>query len=132
MLWNLTVFFPKKIKSVNRYWDETVKSLVAEYKEMLETKNAFVKKFALQVYKEFDSSYPMWLTAVKNIAQLDALMGLAKGSSNLGGMYFILYHERQPRANCSFLEPACRPTFVDDERSIMEFEDLRHPCVVPG
>lgn len=99
--------------SVNRYWDNTVKGLVTEYKEMLETKNAYVKKFSLEVYSNFDSSYPMWLAAVQSIAQLDALMGLAKGSINLG-------------------EPACRPTFVDEERSVMEFEELRHPCVVPG
>lgn len=62
-----------------------MKGLVIEYKEMLETKNAFVKKFSLEVYAEFDSSYPMWLASVQSIAQLDALMGLAKGSINLGG-----------------------------------------------
>lgn len=51
----------------------------------METKNAFVKKFALQVYAAFDESYAMWLSAVQSIAELDALMGLAKGSMNMGG-----------------------------------------------
>lgn len=30
------------------------------------------------------------------------------------------------------LEPACRPTFIEQERGVIEFEELRHPCVVPG
>ncbi|OAD06817.1 hypothetical protein MUCCIDRAFT_33695 [Mucor lusitanicus CBS 277.49] len=98
---------------VTRYWDNTVKNLVTEYRELMETKNAFVKKFALQVYAAFDESYDMWLSAVHSIAELDALMGLAKGSMNMG-------------------EPACRPVLLDQEKSVVEFEELRHPCVVPG
>ncbi|KAI7900009.1 muts domain V-domain-containing protein [Cokeromyces recurvatus] len=98
---------------VSRYWDSTIKRMVIEYKELLETKNAFVKKFVLQVYASFDESYDMWLNAVQSIAQLDALMGLAKGSLNMG-------------------EPACRPILLDQEKSVIEFEELRHPCVVPG
>ncbi|EPB93010.1 hypothetical protein HMPREF1544_00084 [Mucor circinelloides 1006PhL] len=98
---------------VTRYWDKTVKNLVNSYKEQLETKNAFVKKFVLEVYATFDESYTMWLSAVQSIAELDALMGLAKGSMNMG-------------------EPACRPVLLDQEKSIVEFEELRHPCVVPG
>ncbi|CEI93954.1 Putative DNA mismatch repair protein msh6 [Rhizopus microsporus] len=97
----------------NRYWDSTVKRLVTKYKELLETKNEFVKKFSQQVYAHFDEFYPMWLSAVSTVAQLDALMGLAKGSMNMG-------------------EPICRPTLLDQEKSVIEFEELRHPCVVPG
>jgi DNA mismatch repair protein MSH6 len=59
--------------------------MVTDYKELLETKNAFVKKFSLLVYSAFDESYSMWLTAVQSIAHIDALMGLAKGSINMGG-----------------------------------------------
>ncbi|KAI8389422.1 muts domain V-domain-containing protein [Blakeslea trispora] len=98
---------------ITRYWDNTVKTLVTTYKELLETKNEFVKKFALQVYEAFDSSYVTWLSSVQTIAHLDALMGLAKGSIQMG-------------------EPACRPVFVEQEKSLIEFKDLRHPCVVPG
>jgi DNA mismatch repair protein MSH6 len=25
--------------------------------------------------------------------------------------------------------PSCRPVFVEDERSVLEFEELRHPCM---
>jgi DNA mismatch repair protein MSH6 len=59
--------------------------MVSDYKELLETKNAFVKKFASEVYSAFDKSYSMWLAVVQSIAQIDALMGLAKGSINMGG-----------------------------------------------
>lgn len=59
--------------------------MVSEYKELLETKNEFVKTFSKQVYQHFDQSYPIWLSVVNTIAQLDALMGLAKGSMNMGG-----------------------------------------------
>lgn len=43
------------------------------------------------MYAAFDESYTMWLSAVQSIAELDALMGLAKGSMNMGGklIYFI-------------------------------------------
>lgn len=44
-----------------------------------------MKKFSLQMYAAFDESYTMWLSAVQSIAELDALMGLAKGSMNMGG-----------------------------------------------
>ncbi|GAA5799547.1 hypothetical protein HPULCUR_004963 [Helicostylum pulchrum] len=108
----------------NRYYDQTVKSLVLEFKELKETKNAFVKKFATQVYTKFDDSYPLWLSAVQNIAELDALMGLAKGSIQMGDQFMY--------SSTFMLEPACRPTFIEQERGVIEFEELRHPCVVPG
>jgi DNA mismatch repair protein MSH6 len=34
--------------------------------------------------------------------------------------------------NYTFIEPVCRPTLLDQEKSVIEFEELRHPCVVPG
>ena len=29
-------------------------------------------------------------------------------------------------------DPACRPEFVESERSVLELTSLRHPCVIPG
>ncbi|KAF7722208.1 DNA mismatch repair protein msh6 [Apophysomyces ossiformis] len=98
---------------VNRYWNSTVRGMVTQYKELLETKNAFIKNFTSEVYADFDKDYNMWLTAVQFIAQLDAILGLAKASASLG-------------------EPACRPELLDQETSVLDFEELRHPCVVPG
>ncbi|KAG0167716.1 DNA mismatch repair protein msh6 [Apophysomyces sp. BC1034] len=98
---------------VSRYWNSTIRGMVTKYKELLETKNGFIKNFTGEVYADFDKEYEMWLMAVQYIAQLDAIMGLAKASANLG-------------------EPACRPQLLDQETSVLEFEELRHPCVVPG
>src|SRR5439155_17994956 len=49
---------------------------------------------------------------VKTIAQLDCLISLARSSRALG-------------------EPSCRPEFVESSRSVLDFEELRHPCMVP-
>lgn len=86
----------------------------------------------MEVYASFDESYPMWLNAVKNIAELDALMGLAKGSVQMGGKLNLLFHVFMHILIVHVTEPACRPTFIDQEKSVIEFEELRHPCVVPG
>ncbi|KAI8886290.1 DNA mismatch repair protein Msh6 [Backusella circina FSU 941] len=98
---------------VTRYWNPTVKALVTQYKELIEHKNECVKEFTKGVYQEFDQHYTLWMSAVQNIATLDVLMSLAKGSSNMG-------------------EPACRPQFVNSEKGVIEFKDLRHPCVATG
>jgi DNA mismatch repair protein MSH6 len=98
---------------VTRYWNPTIKELVTQYRELIEYKNECVKDFTKTVYEEFDQIYTTWLSSVQIIATLDVLMSLAKGSFNMG-------------------EPACRPTFVDSEHAVMEFKDLRHPCISTG
>ncbi|KAI8143577.1 muts domain V-domain-containing protein [Fennellomyces sp. T-0311] len=98
---------------VNRYYDLDLKEMVQKYKELLETRNAFIKDFTSKVYGEFDQHYQDWLAATQHIAHLDSLMSLAKGSAKLG-------------------EPSCRPQLVDQENSVLEFRDLRHPCMIPG
>ncbi|OZJ02922.1 hypothetical protein BZG36_04117 [Bifiguratus adelaidae] len=98
---------------VNRYWTPEIKELVREYQEALETKNSIVKSFQSRVYARFDHHYATWMAATKSIAALDCLMSLAVSSVSIG-------------------EPACRPTFVDSERSVLEFEELRHPCIEAG
>ncbi|ORX63094.1 hypothetical protein DM01DRAFT_208046 [Hesseltinella vesiculosa] len=95
---------------VDRYWNPTLSQMVPDYKEQLEIKSSFIKNFASQVYAEFDGYYRMWLAAVDSLAQLDALLGLARGSARIGS-------------------PSCRPVFVDQEKSMISFEELRHPCV---
>jgi DNA mismatch repair protein MSH6 len=87
--------------------------LVTQYRELTEYKNECVKEFTKTAYEEFDQIYTTWLSSVQIIATLDVLMSLAKGYSNMG-------------------EPAGRPTFVDSEHAVMEFKDLRHPCILTG
>lgn len=64
-----------------------------------------------QVYEEFDKDYPMWMETVKLVAELDCLVSLSKSSAALG-------------------EPAVRPEIVESDVAIIEFEELRHPCVL--
>ncbi|KAI9729544.1 MAG: DNA mismatch repair protein msh6 [Cirrosporium novae-zelandiae] len=100
-------------QKVKRYYNPELRGLVRELQEAQETHAQIVKEVAGRFYAKFDEDYTMWLAAVKIIARLDCLISLAKASMALG-------------------EPSCRPVFVDDERSVIEFEDLRHPCMLPN
>ena len=100
-------------KAVKRYYTPELRALVRKLQEAQETHSQIVKDVAGRFYARFDEDYLTWLAAVKIVAQLDCLMSLAKASSALG-------------------EPCCRPTFVEEGRSVLEFEDLRHPCMLPN
>jgi DNA mismatch repair protein MSH6 len=98
-------------KAVKRYYNPELRKLVRKLQEAQETHGQIVKEVASRFYARFDEEYSAWLAAVKIIAQLDCLISLAKASASLGS-------------------PSCRPLFVDDERSVVEFEELRHPCML--
>ncbi|KAG9245224.1 muts domain V-domain-containing protein [Calycina marina] len=100
-------------KAVKRYYFPELKELVRDLQEAQEIHGQVVKQVAGRMYAKFDVDYKIWLAAVKVIAQLDCLISLAAASSALG-------------------QPSCRPEFVDSERSVMEFGELRHPCVLPN
>jgi len=97
--------------NVKRYYFKELEALVRELQEAEEIHSQIVKDVALRLFKRFDVDYEVWLQAIRIISQLDCLMSLAKSSSALG-------------------EPSCRPEFVDDERSVVKFEELRHPCML--
>jgi len=96
-----------------RYYFPELKTLIRQLQEAQETHGQIVKQVASRFYARFDQDYNIWLQAVKVIAQLDCLISLAAASATLG-------------------EPSCRPTFVESERSVVEFEELRHPCMLPN
>ena len=96
-----------------RYYFSTLKTLIRSLQEAQETHAQTIKKVAGRFYQRFDEDYKTWTQAVKVIAQLDCLISLAAASSALG-------------------EPSCRPTFVEGDRSVIEFEELRHPCMLPS
>ncbi|OJJ44601.1 hypothetical protein ASPZODRAFT_71397 [Penicilliopsis zonata CBS 506.65] len=115
---------PIKVKNVPKHWDQMsatkqvkryyfpeLRSLIRKLQEAQETHSQIVKEVAGRFYARFDESYMTWLAAVRIVAQLDCLISLAKASSSLG-------------------QPSCRPVFVEDERSVLEFEELRHPCLI--
>ncbi|KAK2608567.1 DNA mismatch repair protein msh6 [Conoideocrella luteorostrata] len=97
-------------KDVKRWYFPDLTQLVRELQEAEELHSQLIKETASRLFKKFDVDYNTWLLAIKIIAQLDCLVSLAKASASLG-------------------QPACRPHFVDEERSVIEFDDLRHPCM---
>ncbi|GJC84479.1 DNA mismatch repair protein msh6 [Colletotrichum liriopes] len=97
--------------SVKRYYFEELTELVRELQEAEETHSQIVKEVAERFFRRFDADYETWSQSIRIISQLDCLISLAKASSSLG-------------------EPSCRPQFVDQERSVVEFEELRHPCML--
>ena len=97
-------------KQVKRYYFPELKNLVRKLQEAQETHSQVVKEVAGRFYARFDENYDIWLAATQVIAQLDCLISLAKASASLG-------------------QPSCRPEFVDDGCSVLEFVELRHPCL---
>ncbi|KAB8265872.1 muts domain V-domain-containing protein [Aspergillus pseudonomiae] len=98
-------------KQVKRYYFPELRTIIRKLQEAQETHSQIVKEVAGRFYARFDEHYATWLAAVKIISQLDCLISLAKASSSLG-------------------QPSCRPVFVEDKRSVLEFEELRHPCLL--
>ncbi|KAL5392624.1 hypothetical protein PMIN06_006917 [Paraphaeosphaeria minitans] len=114
---------PKKVKvpkdwdqmsataKVTRYYTPELRKLVRALQEAQETHGQIVRDVAGRFCKRFDENYATWLAAVKVVAQLDCLISLAKASASLG-------------------EPSCRPVFSEAKRSIVDFQELRHPCML--
>ena len=100
-------------QKVKRYYSPELRALVRQYQEAQETHKQIVKEMSGRFFHKFDEHYETWLAAVRIISHLDCLISLSRASSALG-------------------EPACRPIFVDDPRTVIEFEDLRHPCMLPN
>ncbi|CAN8100993.1 unnamed protein product [Discula destructiva] len=96
---------------VKRYYFRQLEELVRELQEAEETHSQIVKDVASSFFRRFDTDNETWLQAIRVVSQLDCLISLAKSSLALG-------------------HPSCRPVFVDDERSAVEFEELRHPCML--
>jgi DNA mismatch repair protein MSH6 len=114
---------PKKIKvpsswaqmsataKVTRYYTPELRKLVRALQEAQETHGQIVREVAGRFYKRFSEDYNDWLAAIKIVAQLDCLISLAKASTSLG-------------------QPSCRPTFSKSKRTVIDFEELRHPCML--
>ncbi|KAK9423735.1 putative DNA mismatch repair protein [Seiridium unicorne] len=97
--------------SVKRYYFKELTDLVRQLQEAEETHAQLVKDVAFRLFRRFDVDYATWLQAIRIISQLDCLISLAKSSAALG-------------------EPSCRPVFVDEERTVVDFQELRHPCML--
>ena len=98
-------------QAVKRYYFPELRRLVRKLQEAQETHSQIVKEVAKRFYERFAGHDEIWLAAVRIVAQLDCLISLAKASAGMG-------------------QPACRPTFVDQARSVMDLQELRHPCLL--
>lgn len=98
-------------KQVKRYYTPELRQLVRKLQEARETHAKIAKEVASRFYVRFDETYAQWLAAVQIIAHLDCLISLARTSASLG-------------------TPSCRPKFVTDARSVLSFNDLRHPTML--
>lgn len=99
-------------KQCKRWYSPELEALVQDLKEAQEIHGQVVKDLSGRFFARFDIDYAIWLAAVKIVAQLDCLISLAKASIALG-------------------VPSCRPEFIEDDaaRSVLEFAELRHPCI---
>ncbi|RDA83381.1 hypothetical protein CP532_4721 [Ophiocordyceps camponoti-leonardi (nom. inval.)] len=97
-------------KDVKRWYFPRLTGLVRELQEAEETHSQLVREVASRFFARFDADHDSWLRAIRVVAQLDCLVSLARASAGLG-------------------QPSCRPVLVESERSVVEFEGLRHPCM---
>ncbi|CBQ73763.1 related to MSH6-DNA mismatch repair protein (N-terminal fragment), partial [Sporisorium reilianum SRZ2] len=97
-------------KDRNRWYSPKVRDLVQDIKEARETRLAALKQFHQSLFASFSEQSDVFLQAVKTVAEIDCLLSLAKASYAIG-------------------EPSCRPELVDHETALLEFEELRHPCI---
>lgn len=97
-------------QSVKRYYPPSIRALVKQLKEGRETRVAALKEFQARLFAQFREHSEVFLAAVKGLAELDCLVSLAKASHAMG-------------------EPTCRPEFIEHETAVLDFEELRHPCL---
>ncbi|KAI8928158.1 muts domain V-domain-containing protein [Entophlyctis helioformis] len=100
-----------KTQAVSRYYNATIRSLVGELLEAREVREAAMRNIKSRIYEKFDTRYTGWMTVIKSVAELDALMSLATCRNSMP-------------------EPVCRPEFVESEQSVLDVEELRHPCIM--
>ncbi|KAI1977161.1 DNA mismatch repair protein msh6 [Ophidiomyces ophidiicola] len=98
-------------KQVKRYYFPELRTLIRKLQEAQEIHSQTSKEVMGRFCGRFDENYLTWLSAIKIIAQLDCLISLAKASAAIG-------------------YPSCRPHFIHKERSVLEFQELRHPCML--
>jgi len=97
-------------KAKSRWIVPSMQGKVRALKEERENRSTTVKSFRGRVYGEFDKDRSVWLRAVRVLAELDCLLGLAKSSNAIG-------------------TPSCRPVFVEGEEAWVDFQQLRHPTL---
>lgn len=94
---------------VARYYSPEVRQLVRKLQEARETHKLVSLGVQGRLYSRFSENYRLWLALTKTIAHFDCLLSLARTSANMA--------------------VRCRPEFVETDRPVIEFTELRHPCM---
>ena len=100
-----------KTKDFSRYYTPQLNDLIGELLEANEHCESGMRTIKTRLYARFDEHFQDWMNIVSKFAEIDCLLTLA---FNRNGMP----------------QPCCRPEFVESENSVLEVEELRHPCVV--
>ncbi|KAJ3342105.1 DNA mismatch repair protein msh6 [Gonapodya sp. JEL0774] len=102
-------------QDVHRFYTPSLQQLVEQLEEAEELLKEAEKGAKSRLYAKFDENSNTWTRAVNTIAELDCLLSLVRTKTVFG-------------------EPICRPSFLEEGESFVEFEELRHPCltVAPG
>lgn len=105
-------------KGFRRYMTDELKSLSTKMSRAIEEKEVAQTQILQNIMKRFASYKSMWLDTVESIAQLDALMSLAKAAACGDGTM-------------------CRPEFVEHDESsgkppVFKASALRHPAGIGG
>ena len=79
--------------------------------EQKETHKMVCETLKFRMYEKFNKNYSIWISAIRNIANIDCLIALTKTSESIG-------------------YPSCRPHFEKSDRGLIEFKELRHPCFI--
>lgn len=100
-------------KAVRRYYTREIKSLVRKHVEASEAFEIATKSVARDIVRQFDEHYDMWSEVIRTMAEVDALMGIARASRDSG---------------CG---PMCRPTILPNKHPypVFDAEQLRHPIL---
>ncbi|KAI9201827.1 DNA mismatch repair protein msh6 [Polychytrium aggregatum] len=103
-----------RTQAVHRYYNPTIRDMVKRFDEAVEMREEAFRNIKGRMYSRFDEHYAAWLQTIKNISELDGLIGLSLCRATMG-------------------EPLCRPEFVPgDTPSVLELEQMRHPCITRG
>ncbi|CAK9436232.1 uncharacterized protein LODBEIA_P07900 [Lodderomyces beijingensis] len=96
---------------VKRYWSPEVKRLARKLMEQKETHKSVCDTLKLRMYDKFNVHHKTWMDAITSIANIDCILALTKVSETIG-------------------YPSCRPEFIESDRGVVDFKELRHPCFV--
>ncbi|OMH83414.1 DNA mismatch repair protein msh6 [Zancudomyces culisetae] len=101
-------------KDVHRYYSPQLAQKINEQAEAMEHYNAALRNYKLVLYQRWTKHYGLFVSAVRIISEIDALLSLAKASESMGF-------------------DSSRPEIVDitlnGNQPFLEFRDLRHPCL---